>query len=194
MRAPTALVTTIFLYSLYSKVAMVESSSSVMPFHLLKSTWCSTSLQFAYGQCGPDVSQISGAGETCVSVVRGKTDPMILLFSNCCLYILHLVFSNTGGMFPESGRAMQGLIQLFDYPLPPCGVKGTVQRDFWPPFLSSFKPAWATDQQVKTFSILVLFSPRYSYFSESSQVSYPGESISLGYHTPGSHLTFLDPN
>ena len=31
-------------------------------------------------------------------------------------------------------------------------LKGTVQRDFGPPtFFSSFEPAWATDQQFKTF-------------------------------------------
>ena len=49
-------------------------------------------------------------------------------------------------------------------------------------------------QQVKTFSILVSFSLRYSYFSESPWGYYtPGESISPGYHTPASHLTFLDP-
>ena len=136
MRAPTALVTTIFLYSLYSKVAMVESSSSVMPFHLLKSTWCSTSLQFAYGQCGPDVSQISVAGETCVSVVRGKTYPMILLFSNCCLYILHLVFSNTGGVACFANRAApcRALYSSSITPSHRVGLKGQSNEIFDPHF------------------------------------------------------------
>ena len=66
-------------------------------------------------------------------------------------------------------------------------VKGTVQRDFGPPFFSSLEPSWATDQQVTTCSILVQILPRYSYFSESPRgiipgqvnlprVSYPGES------------------
>ena len=45
--------------------------------------------------------------------------------------------------------------------------KGTVQRDFWPTFFSSFEPAWVTDQHVKTFSILVQISQNYSNFSES---------------------------
>ena len=40
-------------------------------------------------------------------------------------------------------------------------IKGTVQRDFRPPFFSSFEPVWATDQWVKIFSI----SPSCSNFS-----------------------------
>ena len=66
-------------------------------------------------------------------------------------------------------------------------LKGTVQRDFRPPFFPSFEPAWATDQWVKIFLILVKFSPSYSNFYESPRgmilrrvnlpgVSYPGES------------------
>ena len=46
-------------------------------------------------------------------------------------------------------------------------IKGTVQRDFRPPVFSLFKPAWATDQWVKIFSILISFSLSYSNFSES---------------------------
>ena len=41
-----------------------------------------------------------------------------------------------------------------------------------PHFFSSFEPAWATDQQVTTILILVTFSPWYSYFFKSPQVSY----------------------
>ena len=44
-------------------------------------------------------------------------------------------------------------------------IKGTVQRDFRPPFFSSFEPVWATDQWVKIVSILVKFSLSYSNFS-----------------------------
>ena len=43
--------------------------------------------------------------------------------------------------------------------------KWTVQRDFRPPCFSSFKPAWATVQWVKIFSILVKISLSYSNFS-----------------------------
>ena len=46
-------------------------------------------------------------------------------------------------------------------------IKGTVQRDFRPPFFSSFEPAWATDQWVKILSILVKFSLSYLNFYES---------------------------
>ena len=42
---------------------------------------------------------------------------------------------------------------------------GTVQRDFRLPFFSSFKPAWATDQRVKIFSIFVKISLSYSNWS-----------------------------
>ena len=66
--------------------------------------------------------------------------------------------------------------------------KGTVQRDFGPPFFSSFEPAWATDQQVKTFSILVSFSPRYSYFSESPRGIIPRRVSLLGVSNPGKTL------
>ena len=44
-------------------------------------------------------------------------------------------------------------------------LKGQSNEIFDPQFFSSFEPAWATDQWVKTVSLLVLFSPRYSYFS-----------------------------
>ena len=67
-------------------------------------------------------------------------------------------------------------------------LKGTVQRDFGPPtfFHHSNLPGPLTNS-LKHFSILVLFSPRHLYFSESprgiipqrvnlSGVSYPGES------------------
>ena len=43
-------------------------------------------------------------------------------------------------------------------------IKGTVQRDFRPLVFSSLKPVWATDQQVKIFSILVKNSPSYTNF------------------------------
>ena len=46
-------------------------------------------------------------------------------------------------------------------------LKGQSNEIFDPQFFSSFEPAWATDQWVKIFSILVSFSPRYSYLSES---------------------------
>ena len=73
-------------------------------------------------------------------------------------------------------------------------IKGTVQRGFRPPFFSSFEPAWATEQWVKIFLILVKFSLSYSNFYESPRgiilgriklprVSYCAESISPGCHT-----------
>ena len=58
-------------------------------------------------------------------------------------------------------------------------IKGTVQQDFRPPVFSSFQPAWATDQWVKIFSYLVLFSPRYSNFNCE-------KTDSPGYDTPRS--------
>ena len=62
-------------------------------------------------------------------------------------------------------------------------------------------PTWATDQWVKIFLILVKISLSYRNYSESPRgmilrrvnlprVSYPSESISPGYHTPASHVTF----
>ena len=81
-------------------------------------------------------------------------------------------------------------------------VKGQSNEIFHPNFFfSSFEPAWATDQCVKIFSILVKFSLSYSNFFESPcgiilcrvnlpRVSYPGQSrvkilfeISPGYDT-----------
>ena len=44
-------------------------------------------------------------------------------------------------------------------------LKGQSNEIFDPQFFSSFEPAWATDQWVKTVSLLVLFSPRYSYLA-----------------------------
>ena len=51
------------------------------------------------------------------------------------------------------------------------GLKGQSNEILDPYLFSSFEPAWVADQQVKIFSILVSFSPRYSYFSESPRVS-----------------------
>ena len=78
-------------------------------------------------------------------------------------------------------------------------IKGTFQRDFHfqPPVFSSFEPAMATDQWVKIFSILVKNSQSYQNFQSENLtlrgvipwrvrlpgVSYPGKSISPGYHT-----------
>ena len=68
-------------------------------------------------------------------------------------------------------------------------LKGQSNEIFDLQFFSTFEPAWATDQWVKIFSILVQFLPSYSNFSESTrgmilrtvhcalpEVSYPGES------------------
>ena len=71
-------------------------------------------------------------------------------------------------------------------------LKGQSNEIFDLQFFSSFEPAWATDQWVKIFSILVKFSPSYSNFYESPweilrRVNLPG------YHTPASQMTFLDP-
>ena len=63
-------------------------------------------------------------------------------------------------------------------------------HQFFHSFRFSFKPAWAANQWVKIFSILVKISPGYSIFSESPRgiipqrfnlpgISYAGESISL---------------
>ena len=76
----------------------------------------------------------------------------------------------------------------FDSPFPLSPEKVYVKY-------ASFEPAWATDQGVKIFLILVQISPSYSNFFWIS----PGydtahaESISLGYHTAQSHIRFLDP-
>ena len=59
-------------------------------------------------------------------------------------------------------------IVLFVFLMLPLSIlKETVQRDFLPPFFSSFEPAWATEQWVKIFSILVKIWLSYSNFSES---------------------------
>ena len=67
-------------------------------------------------------------------------------------------------------------------------LKGQSNEILTPHFYSSFEPAWTTDKQVKTFFILVSFSPRYSIgiflnpWGVKPQrvnlpgVSYPGES------------------
>ena len=73
-------------------------------------------------------------------------------------------------------------------------IKGTVQRDLLPPFFPSFEPAWATNQQVKTFSILVKISPSYSNFSDSPRGIIPRRANLPGVSYPASHLTFLVPN
>ena len=65
---------------------------------------------------------------------------------------------------------------------PNSPLKGQSDKIFDLKFFSSFKPAWATDQQVKIFSILVKFSQSYSNFSESPRgmilcrVNLPGVS------------------
>ena len=45
-------------------------------------------------------------------------------------------------------------------------LKGQSNEIFDLQFISSIKPAWATDQWVQILSNLVKFSPRYSNFSE----------------------------
>ena len=71
---------------------------------------------------------------------------------------------------------------------------GQSNEIFDPHFFSSFEPAWATDQWVNTFSILVKILLCYSNFTESPPkmiirrvilplVSYCLESISPQYHT-----------
>ena len=93
-------------------------------------------------------------------------------------------------------------------------LKGQSNEIFDLQFFSSFEPAWATDQWVKIFLILIKFSLSYSSFYESPQgiilrshtaqshspwgiilrrVDLPGvsncaESISLRNHAPVSHL------
>ena len=73
-------------------------------------------------------------------------------------------------------------------------LKGQSNEIFDLNFFSSFEPACATDQWVKTFSILVKFSLSYSNFNESPWgiilgrvnlpgVSYCADSISPGCHT-----------
>ena len=78
-------------------------------------------------------------------------------------------------------------------------LKGQSNEIFDLNFFSSFEPACATDQWVKTFSILVKFSLSYLNFYESPwgfilcRVNLPGvsncaESISPGYDTPAIHV------
>ena len=75
--------------------------------------------------------------------------------------------------------------------------QGTVQRDFRLPIFSTFGPAWATDDWVKIFSILVTIRRVIQMFRNLPgwimgmlpqrvnlpEVSYCAKSISLGYHT-----------
>ena len=64
-------------------------------------------------------------------------------------------------------------------------LKGQFNKIFVPHFCS-FEPAWATDQWVKIFSILVKILPGYStFFRNLLRVLYTGESISLGVCDPG---------
>ena len=83
-------------------------------------------------------------------------------------------------------------------------LKGQSNEIFDPQYFSSFEPAWATDQWVKTVWFLVSFSPRYSYFSwvlrsiilrwvKFRAVWYCAESSSAQYHTAPSHVTFPYP-
>ena len=79
-------------------------------------------------------------------------------------------------------------------------LKGQSNKIFDLQFFSSIKPALATGQWVKIFSNLVKNSQSCSNFKSKNPtpqgiipqrvrlpgVSYPGKSISPGYHTPGS--------
>ena len=79
-------------------------------------------------------------------------------------------------------------------------LKGQSNEIFDLQFISSFEPALASNQWVKIFSILVKNSQIYSNFKSKNLtswgiiprrvrlpvVSYPGKSISPGYHTPAS--------
>ena len=68
-------------------------------------------------------------------------------------------------------------------------------------FFSSFEPAWANDQWVKIFidfglvfaELFKLFGVSYRNEAVSPAVWYCAVSISLQYHTAGSHVTFPDP-
>ena len=84
-------------------------------------------------------------------------------------------------------------------------LKGQSNEIFDLQFFSSFEPALATDQWVKIFSILVKNSQSYSNFKSENLtprgiiprrvrlpvVSYPGKSISPGYHTPASQSPWV---
>ena len=77
-------------------------------------------------------------------------------------------------------------------------LKGQSNEIFDPQFFSSFETALSTHQWVKIFAILVKNSQSYSKVENLTpwgiiprrvrlpRVSYPGKSISPGYHTPAS--------
>ena len=121
------------------------------------------------------LSNIRSGWDLCLSSPGENRSNDFVVFKLLPIYSSSRFFQHRWrGMFRESGRAMQGLIQLFDYPLPPCGVKGTVQRDFWPPFLSSFKPAWAAlTNRLKHFRFLFRFGRVIRIFLNLPGVSYP---------------------
>ena len=63
-------------------------------------------------------------------------------------------------------------------------LKGTVQRDFRPQFISSFEPIWAPDKQAKVISNSVSTSLRYSNFSIA-------KTNSVQYHTAQSKKNLI---
>ena len=63
-------------------------------------------------------------------------------------------------------RIFRKLLRLYFTSTPPSNhaLKGQSNEIFYLQFFSSFKPAWATDQWVEIFLILVQFSPSYLNF------------------------------
>ena len=68
-------------------------------------------------------------------------------------------------------------------------VKGQSNEIFDSNFVSSFDPAWVTDQCVKIFSILVKNTELFEFFG----ISYCAVSVSSQNNTAGSHVIFPDP-
>ena len=81
-------------------------------------------------------------------------------FSRQCAQF-SLECQSSGGVFLVPPKSRPWRCRPLSFP---C-LKGQSNEIFDLLFFSSFQPAWATDQWVKIFSYLVLFSPRYSNFN-----------------------------
>ena len=128
----------------------------------------------------------------------------------CVLYVASGTYKDVSWLRCQSQWVLQAHSESF------CGQKATVtnydsvQWEFRPPFFSLLDSAWATDQPVKIFSILVKILCSYSNFIINelcfrrfviaspglpmgrilrgdwlARVSYPREIVSPGFHTPG---------
>ena len=73
-------------------------------------------------------------------------------------------------------------------------LKGQSNKIFDPHFFHHSNLPGPLTNRLKYFRFWFCFRRDIPIFLNFRWVSYPGESISPGYHTLGSHLTFLYPN